>query len=173
MEGFSPIIRKLKTIVLGLYSLLWFFLMAQNGVKRRCDFSPETGKLRIQNHQDDKGREYAWTLEGFSTYPIIVDINEDVISFPPIINGVLTTVTEATTNIFLDITGLDLDGCKYALNIIATLLAERGGEIYSVTVEYPDKYSSAEIQQKILELSQPMVAQQKQNQYPLELAQQR
>ncbi len=87
----------------------------------------------------DKGREYAWTLEGFSTYPIIVDINEDVISFPPIINGILTTVTEATTNIFLDITGLDLDACKYALNIIATLLAERGGEIYSVTVEYPDK----------------------------------
>ncbi len=87
----------------------------------------------------DKGREYAWTLDGFSTYPIIVDVNEDVISFPPIINGILTTVTESTSTIFLDITGLDLDGCKYALNIIATLLAERGGEVYSVTVEYPDK----------------------------------
>jgi phenylalanyl-tRNA synthetase beta chain len=87
----------------------------------------------------DKGREYAWTLEGFSRYPLIVDVNDDVISFPPIINGILTTVTENTTNIFLDITGLDLQGCKYALNIVATLLAERGGEIFSVKVEYPDQ----------------------------------
>jgi phenylalanyl-tRNA synthetase beta chain len=87
----------------------------------------------------DKGREYAWTLEGFSTYPLIVDANGDVVSFPPIINGILTTVTENTTNIFLDITGLDLQGCKYALNIVATLLADRGGEIYTVKVEYPDE----------------------------------
>jgi len=87
----------------------------------------------------DKGREYAWTLDGFSTYPIIVDVNGDVLSFPPIINGILTTVTESTSNIFLDITGLDLQGCKHAANIIATLLAERGGEIYTVKVEYQDQ----------------------------------
>lgn len=87
----------------------------------------------------DKGIEYAWILEGYDKYPIITDVNEEVLSFPPIINGIATTVTENTSNIFLDITGLDLNGCITALNIIATLLAERGGDIETVIVEYPDK----------------------------------
>lgn len=87
----------------------------------------------------DKGIEYRWILEDLNKYPIITDDNHEVLSFPPIINGIATTVTENTSNIFLDITGLDFNGCQIALNIIATLLAERGGDIETVTVEYPDK----------------------------------
>ncbi len=87
----------------------------------------------------DKGIEYAWILEGLDRYPIITDVNNEVLSFPPIINGIATTVTENTSNIFLDITGLDFNGCKTALHIIASLLAERGGDIETVTVEYPDQ----------------------------------
>jgi phenylalanyl-tRNA synthetase beta chain len=87
----------------------------------------------------DKGIEYKWILEGLDRYPLITDANHEVLSFPPIINGIATTVTENTSNIFLDITGLDLNGCNTALNIIATLLAERGGDIETVAVEYPDK----------------------------------
>jgi phenylalanyl-tRNA synthetase beta chain len=87
----------------------------------------------------EKGIEYAWTLDGLDRYPIITDVNHEVLSFPPIINGIATTVTENTSNIFLDITGLDFNGCQSALHIIATLLAERGGTIESVAVEYPDK----------------------------------
>jgi phenylalanyl-tRNA synthetase beta chain len=87
----------------------------------------------------EKGIDYAWILDGFDRYPIITDVNHEVLSFPPIINGIATTVTENTSNIFLDITGLDLNGCLSALHIIASLLAERGGDIYSVTVEYPDQ----------------------------------
>lgn len=88
--------------------------------------------------EHDKGREYAFTLERFSRFPIIIDRNWDVLSFPPIINGELTAVTENTTNIFLDVTGEDKDCVYYALNIMTTMLAERGGEIYRVNVEYPD-----------------------------------
>ncbi len=87
----------------------------------------------------DKGIEYRWILEGFDRYPVITDVNSEVLSFPPIINGIATAVTENTSNIFLDITGLDFNGCKSALNIIAALLAERGGDIETVTVEYLDK----------------------------------
>jgi phenylalanyl-tRNA synthetase beta chain len=86
----------------------------------------------------DKGIEYKWILDGFDRYPIITDINHEVLSFPPIINGIATTVTENSSNIFLDITGLDFSGCRTALNIIATLLAERGGDIEAVAVQYPD-----------------------------------
>ncbi len=87
----------------------------------------------------EKGREYAWTLEGASKYPIILDSEDQVLSFPPIINGVVTQVTEATNDIFLDLTGMDFNAVNSALNIIVTLLAERGGKMESVKVVYPDK----------------------------------
>ncbi|MHA1326916.1 MAG: phenylalanine--tRNA ligase subunit beta, partial [Promethearchaeota archaeon] len=44
----------------------------------------------------DKGIEYAHILEGKEVYPIIFDANDEVLSFPPIINGELTTVTDET-----------------------------------------------------------------------------
>ncbi len=86
----------------------------------------------------EKGVEYASILEGKPRYPVIVDADGKVLSFPPIINGNITTVTESTTDLFLDLTGTDLNTLKVALNIIATLLAERGGRIESVKVLYPD-----------------------------------
>lgn len=85
-----------------------------------------------------KGKDYGWIVEKFDRWPIILDSNQDVISFPPIINGILTTVTEETKTIFLDITGLELRSCKTILNIISTMLAERGGTIHTVTVKHPD-----------------------------------
>jgi len=80
----------------------------------------------------DKGKEYAHLLNGKERYPIIFDKNNDVLSFPPIINGALTTVTTNTKNVFLDVTGNDKKAVKGALDIVATALAERGGRIYSV-----------------------------------------
>jgi phenylalanyl-tRNA synthetase beta chain len=86
----------------------------------------------------DKGVEYAWTLEGLDRYPIILDAEGKVLSFPPIINGIVTQVTEATTDLFLDLTGTDFPAVNTALNIVSTLLAERGGSIETVDVVYPD-----------------------------------
>lgn len=99
----------------------------------------ETMDLEEILRKHEKGRDYAWTLEGFSRYPIIVDANNEVLSFPPIINGTITTVTEDTKDIFLDLTGTDMNSVNHALNIIASALAERGGKIESVEVVYPDE----------------------------------
>ncbi|MCD6542383.1 MAG: phenylalanine--tRNA ligase subunit beta, partial [Thermoplasmata archaeon] len=86
----------------------------------------------LQKHP--KGIEYAHLLDGKEKYPLLVDKDENVLSFPPIINGVLTQVTSYTENIFIDITGMDEQTAKLALNIICTALAERGGEIYTTRV---------------------------------------
>jgi phenylalanyl-tRNA synthetase beta chain len=90
----------------------------------------------------EKGIEYAFTIEGADKYPVIVDQNEDVLSFPPIINGTLTTVSEDTKDIFLELTGLDFNALNSTLNIIVTALADRGGKLYSIDVEYPQNYSA-------------------------------
>ena len=84
-----------------------------------------------------KGVNFAYILEGFDKYPLILDANDNVLSFPPIINGTLTRVTESTTDLFIDVTGLS-DAVYTALNIVVTALAERGGKIESVKILDPD-----------------------------------
>jgi len=85
----------------------------------------------------EKGIEYAHILEGKEVYPVLLDSNDEVISFPPIINGILTTVTDDTKNLFLDLTGTDFRAINLALNILATMLADTGAEIEYVKVNYP------------------------------------
>lgn len=82
----------------------------------------------------EKGRDYAHLLEGYKQYPIILDRDNQVLSFPPIINGALTTVTTETHNLFIDVTGFDRKAVKGALDLVCTSLAERGGKIESVTM---------------------------------------
>lgn len=87
----------------------------------------------------EKGVDFAFILEGFDRYPLIVDSKDNVLSFPPIINSSLTTVTEDTKNIFIDVTGTDLNLIQNALNIVATGMAETGASLYSIKVNYHDR----------------------------------
>ncbi|MBO4356718.1 MAG: phenylalanine--tRNA ligase subunit beta [Candidatus Methanomethylophilaceae archaeon] len=87
----------------------------------------------------EKGRDYAHLLKGYKDYPIILDKDNQVLSFPPIINGSLTTVTTNTHNLFIDVTGFDRKAVKGALDIVASALAERGGKIESVTMHEDGK----------------------------------
>jgi phenylalanyl-tRNA synthetase beta chain len=84
-----------------------------------------------------KGRDYAWTLEDAKAYPLITDSRGDVLSFPPIINGELTRVTEDTTDLFIDVTGTDEKAINLALNILVHAFADMGGCIYSVDIKTP------------------------------------
>ena len=93
---------------------------------------PMTLREILQHHE--KGVDYAHLLTSCSNYPLIVDAHNNVLSFPPIINGILTEVTPHTKDIFIDVTGTDYKAINYALNIVATALAERGGTLYQTTV---------------------------------------
>ena len=86
----------------------------------------------LENHE--KGTAYAHLLKEYDRYPIILDSNNNVLSFPPIINGCLTEVTPFTKDLFIDVTGTDSKAVHYALNIISTALAERGGKIHTTTI---------------------------------------
>jgi phenylalanyl-tRNA synthetase beta chain len=107
--------------------------------KRRfvpLDYSEEMSMQEIlQKHP--KGKGYGHILEGCEVYPLIVDSKDQVLSFPPIINGELTSVTEETEELFIDVTGTDSMVHK-ALNIVVTSLAERGGRIEGVLVKRGD-----------------------------------
>lgn len=88
--------------------------------------------------EHEKGRAYARILQGKDLYPVIVDRSGEVLSFPPVINGVRTTVTESTKSVFVDCTGTDINAVKSAVNIVTTALAERGGKIRTVKLSGPE-----------------------------------
>ncbi len=97
-----------------------------------------THEMDLQDILDkhEKGKEFAHILEDFDRYPIIIDDNGDVLSFPPIINGVLTEVNEETSNVFIDMTGTDEEVLNQTLNILCALFADIGGELYSTKIKY-------------------------------------
>ena len=97
------------------------------------DFSEEmTMEEILEKHP--KGRDYAKIVRDFPLYPLITDDDDQVLSFPPIINGERTRVTIDTTNILLDTTGTDQRAVGVAVNIICTAMAEAGAEIESVGI---------------------------------------
>ena len=87
----------------------------------------------------EKGVDYSHLLDSYDKYPLIVDSNNNVLSFPPIINGSLTEVTPFTKDLFIDVTGTDMKAVNYALNIVITALAERGGQIFSTTIKHDEE----------------------------------
>ena len=96
-----------------------------------CD-EPMTIQQILELHP--KGTEYAHLLEGNDAYPLILDDNDDVLSFPPIINGDHTTVTHNTRDFFIDVTGWDERACESSLMLICLQLMERGGRVQTVDI---------------------------------------
>ncbi len=88
----------------------------------------------LEKHE--KGKDYAHILKGKARYPVILDSKDNVLSFPPIINGILTQVTPQTNTLFIDMTGTDESALFNTLNILCSMLADRGADIYSTKVSY-------------------------------------
>ncbi|WP_297092296.1 phenylalanine--tRNA ligase subunit beta [Thermococcus sp.] len=91
----------------------------------------------LEKHE--KGKEYGHLIKDRPYYPLLVDSEGKVLSMPPVINSEITgRVTTETKNVFVDVTGWDLEKITLALNVVVTALAERGGKIKSVKVVYKD-----------------------------------
>lgn len=96
----------------------------------------QTLRQILENHE--KGKKYAHLLEEYEYYPLIVDSEDNIMSMPPIINSERTKLTTETRNLFIDVTGTDINAVTNALNIIASNLAEHEGtEIDTMKVIYP------------------------------------
>ncbi len=137
--------RKRKKVAIGVHDLdrvkpnFTYKAVAPDEIK----FAPLDMKEKLSLNEicrkHPKGREYIHILEKSRKWPVILDKNGDVLSFPPIINGELTRVTKKTASLFIDITGTSDMAVNQALNIIATSLYDRGCEIETVEIKYPHK----------------------------------
>ncbi|MFH1257425.1 MAG: phenylalanine--tRNA ligase subunit beta [Candidatus Micrarchaeota archaeon] len=137
--------RKRKKVAIGLHDMeslvAPFYYKAVE--PESVEFVPlmENRKMNLRQilEKHPKGIEYGWILKDAKKMPIIFDSRNQVLSFPPIINGILTEMRIGTKTIFIDITGPDYHSCNIALNILCQDFYDRGCTVKSVEVKYPHK----------------------------------
>ncbi|MDB3956909.1 phenylalanine--tRNA ligase subunit beta [Candidatus Nitrosopelagicus sp.] len=82
----------------------------------------------------EQGQNYGWVIENAKNIPIILDSEQNTISFPPIINSALTTVTSNTKNILIEVTGINKDSVEDALSIVMSTLKMAGFEFEELKI---------------------------------------
>ncbi|RMF31091.1 MAG: phenylalanine--tRNA ligase subunit beta [Candidatus Nitrosothermus koennekii] len=88
-------------------------------------------------NKHELGIKYGYIIN--NKYPVIKDADDNIISFPPIINAEQTRVDEHTKNLFIEITATDLKAAEDALSILAITLFDAGFKIKSVNIYYGNK----------------------------------
>jgi phenylalanyl-tRNA synthetase beta chain len=88
-------------------------------------------------NKHELGRKYGYIID--NKYPVIKDADDNIISFPPIINAEQTRVDEHTKNLFIEITATDLKAAEDALSVLAITLFDAGFKIKSVNIDYSNK----------------------------------
>ena len=95
----------------------------------------------------ETGKDYGSLLGQSSQVPIIVDANKNTVSFPPIINAAITTVTTKTKNLFVEVTGINKDDAEDMLSVVATVLQSAGFTLEHIQISGV-KNSSPKLQEK-------------------------
>jgi len=104
------------------------------------------------------GRDYGHLLGQSSQVPIIIDSNKKTVSFPPIINAGITTVTTKTKNLFVEVTGINKADAEDMLSVVATILQSAGFNLESVQISGA-KNSSAKLQERKISVDSSLINQ--------------
>jgi len=142
--------RRRQKVSIGLYSYkrLTFPVHYKAVEPLSVEFVPLEfkGKMSLKEilAEHQKGKEYAWVLEGFEKYPVLIDDKNEVMSFVPIINSNFTGKVEVgDDSLFFEATGTDEEAVNLAANIFAYALHDRGFQIHSAEIKYPDRMAIA------------------------------
>ncbi len=152
--------RKREKIAIGIYPLekislpITFTALKPSEIRFRPLEADEemTGREILEKHP--KGKEYAHLLQGAEEFPIFKDAKEKILSMPPIINSHETgKITQNTREIFIECSGFDLSLLKKTLNILATTLADMGGEIHAIELDYGKKEYTPDLKPEKMKIS--------------------
>jgi len=135
--------RKRRSISMGLYriSLIKWPIIYRGVDPDSVSFVPLQWDcpltLREILKQHPKGKEYAFIQEHEPIHPLLLDSQEFILSYPPIINSNdLGAVQVGDSEIFIELTGTDMASVTLAASIVACDLADNGFTIEPVEVEY-------------------------------------
>jgi phenylalanyl-tRNA synthetase beta chain len=134
--------RRLKASI-GLHNLDAIkFPVTYTTVQEDFSFIPlgDSDNHTIQHilKEFDVGRQYGYILQKSNAYPIIQDAENNVLSFPPIVNSNLTRIGTATKNLFVEVTANNLDVAEDVLSVMAMALYDADFEIQTVSTHNSD-----------------------------------
>lgn len=95
---------------------------------------------------DNKMKSYAKLLQ--EKYPVFVDNNNEVLSLPPLINSNRTKISLKTKNVFVEVTGTDLNKVNIALKMV--LYCFRGKSILQVEIKKKEETTEERIDNIVL-----------------------
>lgn len=135
--------QKRRRIAMGIYQsqALNYPLSYEAVSPKETSFTP-LGEENIFTLEEilkktPKGKEFAHLLEGFNKHPILKDAKGEILSYPPILNSeALGVVKEGDSEIFVELTGLNLESLWLATNVVACDLSDLGFEILPVKITY-------------------------------------
>lgn len=137
--------RRRELIAIGVYDsdLIKFPIHYVAADPDKSSFAPlgfdERMTMREVLERHPKGIQYGGIVSGFDRMPLITDDNGSVLSFPPIINSNdLGKVKVGDKNLFVEVTGTDMDAVLLAANIMAVNIADHGGVISPFETVYED-----------------------------------
>jgi len=144
--------RKRKKSSIGIHDLDKIsFPLTYTTVTRNHKFIPLNSEKELSISEiiadTETGKDYGHLLGQSSQVPVIIDANEKTVSFPPIINAAITTVTTKTKNLFVEITGINKQDAEDMLSIVATILQSAGFTLEHVQISGA-KNSSPKFQEK-------------------------
>ncbi|MDW3611241.1 MAG: phenylalanine--tRNA ligase subunit beta [Nitrososphaeraceae archaeon] len=132
----NGIARGRKKAAIGIHDLNAIeFPLIYNTRAQHTSFIPldQTRPFKFKEILSDLevGKKYSSLLKNLHQYPTIADRNNQILSFPPIINSNNTKINDKSNNLLLEITGTNLETCKSILAILAYYLYDEGYEIFS------------------------------------------
>jgi len=155
--------RKRKKSSIGIHDLDKIsFPLVYTAIARNHKFIPLASEKELSISEilekTDVGKDYGKILENSTKVPIILDVNQDTVSFPPIINAAITTVTTKTKNLFVEVTGINKEDSEDMLSVVATILQKAGFTLETVQITGA-KNSTAKFEQKKIKINPTLINQ--------------
>lgn len=131
--------RRRKKVSIGIHDLDKVkFPLTYTTVNKDHRFVPlaSTSEMSISEilQNTDVGTKYGNILGNSEKMPIVLDSSGNTISFPPIINSNLTTISKDTKNLLVEITAIDKNVAEDALAIVSNALNDAGFTIFSTKI---------------------------------------
>ncbi len=82
----------------------------------------------------DVGKKYSYLLGKTNEFPILLDVDKQVVSFPPIVNSKNTRLDNQSRGIFVEITASDPQVANLVSAIYAATLCDMNFQVYYVTL---------------------------------------
>ena len=155
--------RKRKKSSIGIHDLNKIsFPLLYTTTTRNHNFVPLNSEKELSVSEiirdTQTGKDYGNLLGQSTQVPIIVDSNKKTVSFPPIINAAITTVTTKTKHLFVEVTGINKDDAEDMLSVVATILQSAGFALERIQISGA-KNSSPKLQEKKMVVNSSLINQ--------------